>query len=146
MRRILLPTPNTSHQHSLTHFPISNAAQSHPSRFQLINQNQYPKLTSNDLNLRHAMRIPQHNTNLRGRRALLRELADLIDDLFGRDFEPGGRGTGVGDRAGRDAFAVAVEATHDVRILVGLSIDFVGFGAEEFGVAGFRGGGCQELR
>lgn len=92
------------------------------------------------------MRIPQHNTNLRGRRALLRELADLIDDLFGRDFEPGGRGTGVGDRAGRDAFAVAVEATHDVRILVGLSIDFVGFGAEEFGVAGFRGGGCQELR
>ena len=80
------------------------------------------------------MRIPQHNTNLRGRRALLRELADLIDDLFGRDFEPGGRGTGVGDRAGRDAFAVAVEATHDLRILVELSIDFVGFRARSLGL------------
>ena len=80
------------------------------------------------------MRIPQHNTNLRGRRALLRELADLIDDLFGRDFEPGGRGTRVGDRAGRDAFAVAVEATHDLGNLVELSIDFVGFGARTLGL------------
>ena len=71
------------------------------------------KLTGNDLDLRDAVRVPQHDANLAGRRALLGELADLVDDLVGRDLEPRGRGAGVGDRAGGDAFAVAVEAAHD---------------------------------
>jgi hypothetical protein len=58
------------------------------------------------------MTIPQYNTNLRRRSALLRKLADIIDNLFGCGFEPGGYGAGVGDRGGGDAFAFAVETTH----------------------------------
>ena len=37
------------------------------------------------------MRVPQDDTDLRGRRALPGELADLVDDLVGRRFQPGGR-------------------------------------------------------
>ena len=58
------------------------------------------------------MRVPQHDADLRRRSALLRELADLVHDLFGRGFEPGWGRAGVGHRAGGDAFAVGVEATH----------------------------------
>ena len=124
MRRILLPKPITHHI-SISLSPLPST----PSQIKLLppstsislpspKKRRFPKkLTSNDLNLRHAVRVPQHDTNLAGRRALLRELADLIDDLFGRDLEPRGRGAGVRDRAGGDAFAVAVEAAHDSRAL-----------------------------
>ena len=61
------------------------------------------------------MRVPQHDADLRRGRALLCELADLIHDLFGCGFEPGGGRAGVGYRAGRDAFAVGVETTHLLR-------------------------------
>lgn len=68
------------------------------------------------------MRIPEYNTNLTGRCSLLRELADLIDDLFRRDFEPCGWCTGIWDRAGRYAFAVAVEATHDCELSIVVNV------------------------
>lgn len=86
------------------------------------------------------MRIPEYNTNLTGRCSLLRELADLIDDLFGRDFEPCGWCTGVGDRAGRYTFAVAVEAAHDCELLVVVDANL----EREVGLP-FRSG-CQESR
>lgn len=68
--------------------------------------------TSHDLHLRNAMTIPQHDAYLTRRGALLRELADLVDDCVRGGFEPGGWGAGVGDRGGADALAVAVKATH----------------------------------
>lgn len=76
---------------------------------------QYPQdlVASHDLDLRDTMAVPQHDTNLRRRGALLRELADLVDDLLGRGLQPGGRGARVGDGGGADALAVAVHATHD---------------------------------
>ena len=125
MRRILLPKPITHHISISLSLPPSTPPQiklpapppQHPSSSLHQKRADSPKrLTSNDLNLRHAVGVPQHDTNLAGRRALLRELADLIDDLLGRDLEPRGRGAGIGDRAGGDAFAVAVEAAHDLRI------------------------------
>ena len=58
------------------------------------------------------MTISQYNTDLRWCGAFLCELADLIDDLVGRDFEPGGCGARVGDCGGGNAFSVAVKATH----------------------------------
>lgn len=76
------------------------------------------------------MAIPQHDTNLRRRRALLRELADLVDDLLRGGLEPGWRSTGVGDGGGADALAVAVHATHDC----GTEVVVVGVG-REFGDA-----------
>lgn len=45
-------------------------------------------LTSDNLHLSHTLRIPQHDTDLRRSRALLRGLADLVDDLVGGDLEP----------------------------------------------------------
>ncbi len=59
------------------------------------------------------MRISKDNTNLRRSRALLRELADLVNDLLWCGFEPSWGSAGIWDGAGRYAFAVAVESTHD---------------------------------
>ncbi len=74
------------------------------------------------------MTIPQHNTDLRGCGAFLCKLADLIDDLVGRDFEPGGCGARVGDRGGGNAFSIAVKPTHCGGLVVGswivLVVDF----------------------
>ena len=70
-------------------------------------------LTSDDLDLRHTMTVPQYDTNLRRRSTLLRKLANLVHNLFGRGFEPGGDGARVWDRGGRNAFASAVKTTHD---------------------------------
>ena len=80
MRRILLPRPVHPHQHSV---PFCNLNQPHPRSLPLTLQ-----LTSHDLDLRDTVRISQHNTDLTRRGSLLRELADLVDDLFGRDFQP----------------------------------------------------------
>lgn len=65
-----------------------------------------------DLDLGDAVRISEDDTDLRRRRSLLRELADLVNDLVGRGLEPGRRLARVGDGAGRDALAVAVQTTH----------------------------------
>jgi hypothetical protein len=59
------------------------------------------------------MTIPQHDTNLRWRSPLLRKLADIVHDLIGGGFEPSRYGAGIWDRGGGDAFAFAVETTHD---------------------------------
>ena len=58
------------------------------------------------------MAIPQDNTDLTGRRTLLGELADLIDDLVGGGLEPGRRVARVRDRRGGNPLAVAVKTTH----------------------------------
>jgi len=69
-------------------------------------------VTSNDLNLRDTMTIPQHNTNLRRCGTLSRKLADIVDDGLRGGLEPGGHGAGVWDRGGADAFAFAVKTAH----------------------------------
>lgn len=101
-------------------------------------------LTSNDLHLRNTMAIPQHDTNLRGCGALLRELADLVDDGVGGGFEPGGGGAGVGDGAGADALAVAVHATHICGCVVLLSGWLWKVRRRSSGGGGIRGG--QDFR
>ena len=68
--------------------------------------------TSNNFNLSDSMRVTKNNTNLRGSSALLRELADLVNDLFGSGLQPCGRIAAVGDSRGRNALAIAVQATH----------------------------------
>ena len=73
----------------------------------------FSQLTSDDLDLRNAMTIPQHNTNLGWRSTLLCELADVIDDLLWSGFEPGRDGAGVRDRRRCNAFSFAVKTTHD---------------------------------
>lgn len=44
--------------------------------------------TSDYLDLGNSMGITENNTDLRGGGTLLRELADLLDDLFGSGLEP----------------------------------------------------------
>lgn len=57
------------------------------------------------------MAVAQNDTNLGGSGALPGELADLVNDLLGGGLEPRGRAAGVGDGGGRNALALAVEAT-----------------------------------
>jgi len=70
-------------------------------------------VTSDNLDLRNTVRVPEDNTDLRGSCTLLGELADLVDDLLGGGLEPGGRGARVGDGAGGYTLSVAVKTTHD---------------------------------
>ena len=79
MRRILLPGPV---HHISIHFASGNF--NRPIRFTILTL----QLTSNDLDLRDAVRISQNDSDLTRRGSLLRELADLVDDLFRRDFKP----------------------------------------------------------
>lgn len=71
------------------------------------------------------MGVSEGDTDLRRSRALFGELAYLLDDGVGRDFEPGWRCAGVGEGAGGDAFAVAVHATHDGGIVGCVEADVV---------------------
>ena len=59
------------------------------------------------------MTVSEYDTNLRRGRALLRQTADVVNDLLRRRLEPGGDTAGVWNRGGADAFAFAVHATHD---------------------------------
>ena len=59
------------------------------------------------------MRVTEDNTDLRGSRALLGELADLFLDLFGGGLEPRWRVARVRNGGGRNALALAVKTTHD---------------------------------
>ena len=72
-------------------------AQQHGAGSSLMNHAEEPLttrcpflLTSDDLDLRNTMTIPQYHTNLRRRSASLRKLADIVHDLLRRGFEPGG--------------------------------------------------------
>ena len=69
-------------------------------------------LTSHNLDLGNTVAIPQDDTDLRWRGALLCELADLLLDLIRGSLEPRWCGAGVGDGRGADALAIAVHATH----------------------------------
>lgn len=71
-----------------------------------------PKHTGHDLDLGNTVGVTENDTDLRGGRALLGELADLVDDLLGGGLEPRRRVARVGDGGGRDALALAVKTTH----------------------------------
>lgn len=60
------------------------------------------------------MRVPQDDTDLRGRSTLPGELADVVGDLIGRGLEPRGGVPRVRDRRRRDTLALAVKSTHFV--------------------------------
>ena len=66
------------------------------------------------------MAIPQHHTNLRRSCALLRELADLVNDLLGCGLEPCWWCPGVWDSGRRDTLAVGMETTHICGIEIGI--------------------------
>ena len=59
------------------------------------------------------MAISEYHTDLRWCGPLLRQTADVVDDLLRCRFEPGGDAAGVGNGGSTDAFAFAVHATHD---------------------------------
>jgi len=71
-------------------------------------------VSGDDPDLRDTVAIPQDNTNLGRRGALPSELADLLDDLLGRGFEPGRDRARVRSRGGGDTFSVRVKTTHFV--------------------------------
>ncbi len=64
------------------------------------------KLTSNNLDLGNTVRISEYDTDLRWCGTLLRELADLVDNLLRRGLQPGGRSARVWDGRGRYALSV----------------------------------------
>lgn len=59
--------------------------------------------TGNDLHLRDTMAVAENDTDLRWSSALLRELADLVNDLIGCGLEPGWGGARVWDGGARYA-------------------------------------------
>ena len=56
--------------------------------------------TSNNLDLSNTVRISKDNTNLGWSSTLLRELANLVDDLLGGGLEPRRRSAGIGESGG----------------------------------------------
>lgn len=58
------------------------------------------------------MGVTENDTDLGGGRALLGELADLVNDLLGGGLEPRRGVAGVGDGGGRNALSLAVKTTH----------------------------------
>ena len=56
--------------------------------------------TSDNPDLGNTVGVTEDNTNLGRGGALLRELADLVNDLLGGGLEPRGRGARVRDRRG----------------------------------------------
>lgn len=58
------------------------------------------------------MRVTEDDTDLRGCSTLLRELADLVDDLVGGGLKPRRGLARVRDGGGRDTLSVAVKTTH----------------------------------
>ena len=58
------------------------------------------------------MAVTEDNTDLRGGGTLLRELADVLNDLLGGGLQPRRRGTRVGDGGRGNALSLAVKTTH----------------------------------
>lgn len=58
------------------------------------------------------MAVTEDNTDLRGGGTLLRELADVVNDLLGGGLQPRRRGTRVGDGGRGNALSLAVKTTH----------------------------------
>jgi hypothetical protein len=67
--------------------------------------------------LRDALRVAQHDANLGGRHALARQLADGVHHIGGGGLAPAWGGALVGQSRGAHALAIAVHATHGVRLL-----------------------------
>lgn len=72
--------------------------------------------TGHNLDLGNTVGVTEDNTDLRGGGTLLRELADLVDDLVGGGLEPRRGGARVGERRGADALALGVKTAHVVGI------------------------------
>ena len=60
------------------------------------------------------MRVTEDLANLRGSGTLLRELADLLNNLLGGGLQPSRGVARVGDGGGRYSLSVAVKTTHFV--------------------------------
>ena len=75
-------------------------------------------LTSNRFDLCDSVRVTQNNTNLRGSQALLRKLADMIFNVFRRDFEPGGRTAFVRQGTLGDTLSGSMHTTHTANISI----------------------------
>ena len=58
------------------------------------------------------MAVTEDNTDLRGGGTLLRELADVVNDLLGGGLQPRRRGARVGDGGRGNALSLAVKTTH----------------------------------
>ena len=56
--------------------------------------------------------VAKSHTDLRGRQALLGELADMVTHVFSLHLHPRGRAAAVRDGRRRNAFALAVHSTH----------------------------------
>jgi hypothetical protein len=69
--------------------------------------------TSNNLDLRNTVGIPENSSDLRWCGTLPGELADLVNDLVGSDLEPCWRSARVGNGGSGDTLSVTVHATHD---------------------------------
>jgi hypothetical protein len=68
------------------------------------------------------LRISENDTDLRWLRALLCELADLVNDLLGGGLEPCRGGSGVWDGGLGDTLSFAVETTHGCGLVEGISL------------------------
>lgn len=99
IRRILLPVWRNS---------VSKTAPNN-SDFQEQEQGEH---TGDGADLGNSVGVTENDTNLRGGRALLGELADLLNDLLGGGLQPRRRVARVGDGGGRNALSVAVKTTH----------------------------------
>lgn len=71
MRRILFPSEKDQQEQTIA------------------NERQNWSITSHNFDLGNAMRVSEDNTDLGWSRALLRKLADLVDDLLRSSLKPG---------------------------------------------------------
>lgn len=69
-------------------------------------------VSSDKTNLGNALSVTQQHTNLRGTQTLFGELANLVDNLLGRNFQPRRRRTTVWQGTARDTLSRSVHATH----------------------------------
>jgi len=70
-------------------------------------------VTSDDLDLSDTVAVTEDDTNLRWGGTLLRELADLVNDLVGSGLEPCWYGARVWNGAVGDTLSLGVKTTHD---------------------------------
>ena len=62
--------------------------------------------TGDAFNLRDSMAISESNTDLGGRTALFRKLANLFNEVVGRNLDPAGRSFSVGEASASNTLAL----------------------------------------